>query len=171
MNSQIEALVLIVLGLVALLLGKRLFWMFATIVGFALGWWLASRLLSPTTEPLLRVVIGIIAGLVVGGLSRSLGSWAIRLVGALAGLVILPMLLSSLKMLGGLPELVWAVIGAALGFVFALFATNWMLICLSSILGAGLILGGAQAFLSLSEAARMIAGFILIIVGVVVQAR
>ncbi len=171
MTPQLEALILIILGLLALLLGKRMFWMFAGIVGFALGWWLASRLLPPTTEILLRVLAGVIAGIIVSGLSRFLGGWAIRIVAAIAGLVILPMLLSSLKMLGGLPEMLWAVIGAALGFVFALFATNWTLILLSSVLGAGLILSGAQVFLSLSEGVRMIVGFILIIVGAVVQSR
>ncbi len=171
MNPQIEGLVLSVFGLLALLLGRRLFWMFAGIVGFALGWWLARRLLPPTTDPLLRIFIGVIAGLIVSGLARALSEWAIRLVTALAGLVVLPVVLNNLRLLGGLPEGLWAVIGAILGFVFALFIADWALIFVSSILGAGLILNGVQLLLPSSEAVRLIAGFILVVIGVVVQAR
>jgi hypothetical protein len=58
-----------------------------------------------------------------------------------------------------------------LGFVSAIFLADWTLIFLSSILGAGLILNGARVFLPMSEAVRMITGFILIAVGVIVQSR
>ena len=171
LTPLLEAAILIVLGLFSLLLGKRLFWLFAGIVGFALGWWISGLLLPSNTDPVLRVIIGIIIGLILGGLSRLLGKWAIRIVAAIAGFVILPVLLSNLKMLGGLSEFVWAVLGAILGFVLALFLADWTLIFLSSILGAILIVNGAQAFVTLSEAVRMIVGFILIVVGVVIQSR
>ncbi len=167
----LEAVVLIVLGLFSLLLGKRLFWLFAGIVGFALGWWLANVLLPASTDPLVRVIIGAIVGLILAGLSRFLGKWAIRIVAAIAGFAILPMLLGSLGMLGGISHFLWAVIGAVLGFVFALFLADWTLIFLSSILGAGFILNGAQVFLPMGEAIRTLVGFILIAVGVIVQSR
>lgn len=177
-TSLLGAAVLIILGLVSLFLGKRLFWLFAGIVGFALGWWLTGLLLPPNTEPLLLVLVGVIVGLILAGLSRFLGKWAIRIVSAIAGFVILPMLLGNLNMLGGISEFLWAVIGAILGFVLALVLTDWTLIFLSSILGAGLILNGVQAFLVaaqigsvFSEAVRLIIGFILIVVGVIVQSR
>ena len=171
LTPLLAALILIVLGLLSLFLGKRLFWLFAAIVGFALGWWLTGLLLPSTTDPILRVIIGVIAGLILGGLSRFLGKWAIRIVAAIAGFVILPTLLSNLRMMGGISETVWAVIGAVLGFVLALFLADWTLIFLSSILGAGLILIGAQAFVTLSETVRLIVGFILTVVGLVVQSR
>jgi hypothetical protein len=167
MTPLLEALVLIVLGLLSLLLGKRLFWLFAGVVGFALGWWLMGFI----NQDVLRIVVGIIVGLILAGLSRFLGKWAIRIVAAIAGFVILPMLLGNLGMLGGLSEFLWAVLGAVLGFVLALFLADWTLIFLSSILGAGLILNGAQVLLPMTEAARMIVGFVLIAVGVIVQSR
>jgi hypothetical protein len=163
----IEAAVLIALGLLSLLLGKRLFWLFAGIVGFALGWWLMGFI----NQDILRLIAGVIVGLILGGLSRFLGAWAIRIVGAIAGFVILPMLLGNLGMLGGISEFVWAALGAVLGFVFALFLADWTLIFLAAILGAGLILNGVQVFLPLADAVRMIAGFILIATGVAVQSR
>ncbi|HTP09830.1 MAG TPA: hypothetical protein VMP08_16350 [Anaerolineae bacterium] len=174
MTPLLEALVLIILGLLSLLLGKRLFWLFAGIVGFALGWWLMGFI----NQEILRVIVGIIVGLILGGLARFLGKWAIRIIAAIAGFVILPMLLGNLHMLGGISEFVWAILGAILGLVFAMFLADWTLIFLSSILGAGLILNGVQAFLAaaqmgnvFSDAARTIVGFILIIVGVLVQSR
>jgi hypothetical protein len=168
LTPLLEAAVLILLGLVSLLLGKRLFWLFAGIVGFVLGWWLAGLLLP---DGLIRLLVGVVVGLILSALSRFLGKWAIRIVAAIAGFVILPMLLGNLGMLGGLSELLWAVVGAILGFVFALFLADWTLIFLSAILGAVLILNGTQVFLPLSDAVRMIAGFILITVGVIVQSR
>lgn len=168
MTPLLEALVLIVLGLLSLFLGKRLFWLFAGIVGFALGWWLTGLFLP---DGLIRLLVGVIVGLILGGLSRFLGKWAIRIVAGIAGFVILPMLLGNLGMLGGISEFLWAVVGAVLGFVCALFLADWTLIFLSAILGAGLILNGTQIFLPLGSNVRMIAGFILIAVGVVVQSR
>ncbi len=168
LTPLLEAVILIVLGLLSLLLGKRLFWLFAGIVGFALGWYLTGLLLP---GGLVRLLAGLVVGVILGVLTRFLGKWAIRIVAAIAGFAILPMLLSSLGMLGGLSELLWAVIGAVLGFACAMFLADWTLIFLSSILGAGLILNGAAAFVPLGEAVRLIAGFILVVVGVVVQSR
>jgi len=167
LNALFEAAVLIGLGLVSLLLGKRLFWLFAGVVGFALGWWLMGFI----NQDIWRVLAGIVVGLILAGLSRFLGKWAIRIVAAIAGFVILPMLLGNLGMLGGISEFLWAVVGAILGFVSAMFLADWTLIFLSSILGAGLILNGVQVFLPLGEAVRALLGFGLIAVGVVVQSR
>jgi len=168
LTPVLEAAVLIALGLFSLLLGKRLFWLFAGIVGFALGWWLTGLLLP---DGWVRVLVGVLVGVILGVLARFLGKWAIRIVAAIAGLVILPMLLGSLGMQGGISELFWAVTGAILGFVCAIFLADWTLIFLSSILGAGLVLTGAQVIAPLSEAIRLIAGFILIALGVVFQSR
>ena len=168
LTPVLESTVLMVVGLLSLLLGKRLFWLFAGIVGFALGWWLTGLLLP---EGWVRLLVGVVAGVILGVLARFLGKWAIRIVAAITGFVLLPMLLGSLGMLGGISEFLWAVIGAVLGFLSALFLADWTLILLSSILGAGLILTGAQVFAPLSEAASLIAGFVLIALGVVFQSR
>jgi hypothetical protein len=168
MTPLLEAAVLIILGLLSLLLGKRLFWLFAGIVGFVLGWWLTGLLLP---DSWLRLLVGIVVGVILGVLIRFLGKWAIRIVAAIAGFVILPVLLGNLGMLGGITELFWAVIGALLGFVLAVFLADWTLIFLSAVLGAGLILAGAKVVAPLSEAISLIAGFILIVLGVVFQSR
>ncbi len=173
MSPQLAALILIVVGALALLLGKRLFWLFAGIVGFAVGWWLTGLLLPKSTDPLIHIIIGVIAGLILAGLSRFLGTWAIRLVAAVAGFVILPLVLSNLGMMSGTPEPVWAIIGAVLGLIFAWIAAGWALIVISSILGAALIVEGMGTLMSapLSEAVQLIIGVVLMVFGIIVQSR
>ena len=140
----LNAVVLIGLGAAVLLFGTPLVLAVCRIVGFALGWWLTGLLLpSDLGDSLLRVIIAVVVGLILGALVRFLGQWAIRIVAAIAGFVILPMLLGNLGMLGGINELIWAVLGAVLGFVFAVFLTDWALMILSALLGAGLIMNGA----------------------------
>jgi hypothetical protein len=169
MTPLLEALILIALGLVSLLLGKRLFWLFAGIVGFALGWWLMGLLLH---DSLLRLLAGVVVGLILAGLSRFLGKWAIRIVVAVAGFVLLPMVLGNMGMLGGVSEWLWAIVGAIFGLLCAVFLADWALIVVSSILGASLLVNGAQIVFGVwSEAVRTIVGVILTAVGIIVQAR
>jgi hypothetical protein len=170
----LNAVFLIVLGALALFLGLRLFWLFAAVVGFAVGWWLVGLIFQPG---ILQLVVGIIVGLILAGLTRFLGKWAIRIVAALAGAAILPVLLGSLGMLGGISELIWGVLGALLGFVLAVFMADWAVIILSVVLGAGMILSGVDELLRafrvapLGEVLHLLISVVLIAVGVVFQAR
>ena len=135
-DTLLNAVVLIVLGAAALFFGLRLFWLFAAVVGFAVGWWLVGLFFKDLG--ILQVIIGIIVGVILAGLTRWLGGWAIRIVAGLAGFVMLPLLLGNLGMLGGLSELVWSLLGFALGFVLAVFMADWAVIILSALLGARL---------------------------------
>ena len=173
MSPLIEALILIVAGAIALLLGKQLFWLFAGIVGFALGWWLTGLVIA---NPLLHLLVGVVVGIILAALTRWMGKWAIRIVAAIAGFFILPSILGGLGMLGGIGELVWAVIGAAIGFVFALFMADWALIILSSIIGAELIMRGASIVFEsiggpISPPVRLIGLIVLVVIGMVFQSR
>ncbi|CAG0936370.1 hypothetical protein TFLX_05242 [Thermoflexales bacterium] len=172
--ALLEAPVLIILGLLSLLGGKRWLRLLAGVVGFTLGWWLMDL----GGDINLRLIVGLITGVILAGLVRLLGKWAKHTVAAIAGFVTLPMLLGSLRMLGGISEFVWAIFGAMLSMACAFYQIEWALISLSAILGAGLILNGAQVFLDaaqqgflLSEAIRLIVGSILIGGGIFIQAR
>jgi hypothetical protein len=174
-DTLLNAVFLIVLGAAALFLGLRLFWLFAAVVGFAVGWWLVGLFFR---EPgVLQVIVGLIVGLILAGLTRFLGKWAIRLVAALAGFVMLPMLLGSLGMMGGLSEWIWGVLGALLGFVLAVFMADWAVIILSALLGAGLMMSGVDELLlalrvaPMSEVLHLLISVVLIIAGVAFQSR
>lgn len=164
-----NTIVLIVLGAAALFFGRRLFWLFAAIVGFAVGWWLAGLFFSDLG--VLQLIIGVIVGLILAILTRWLGKWAIRIVAGLAGFVMLPLLLGNLGMLGGINELIWSLLGALLGFVLAMFMADWALIILSALLGVGLIMNGVEQLIPISQVLHLISSFALIIVGVLFQSR
>jgi len=170
-DSLLNALVPIALGVAALFFGLRLFWLFAAVVGFAVGWWLVGLFFKDLG--ILQVIIGVIVGLILAGLTRALGKWAIRIVAGLAGFVMLPLLLSNLGMLGGISELIWSLVGFALGFVLAVFMADWAVIILSALLGAGLIMSGVDLLFKaqLSQVLHLIISFVLIIVGIMFQSR
>jgi hypothetical protein len=174
-DALLNAVFLILLGAVALLFGLRLFWLFAAVVGFAVGWWLVGLLFR---EPgFLQVAIGVGVGLILALLTRWLGKWAIRIVAALAGFVLLPTLLGNLGMLGGLSEWIWALLGAAVGFILAVFMADWAVIILSGLLGAGLLMSGIDELLRafrvapMSEVLHLLFSVALIGVGVLFQSR
>jgi hypothetical protein len=170
-DTLLNAVVLIVLGAAALFFGLRLFWLFAAVVGFAVGWWLVGLFFQ--TPDILQLIIGIIVGLILASLTRWLGKWAIRIVVGLAGFVMLPLLLKNLGMLGGLSEMIWSLLGFALGFVLAVFMADWAVIILSALLGAGLIMSGVDKLVTvpISQVLHLISSFALIIVGVLFQSR
>jgi hypothetical protein len=171
LETLLNAVLLIALGAVALFFGLRVFWLFAAVVGFAVGWWLVGLFFKDLG--ILQIVIGLIVGLILAGLTRWLGKWAIRIVVGLAGFVMLPMLLGNLGMLGGLSELIWSLLGFALGFVLAMFMADWAVIVLSALLGAALMMSGVGQLVPavMSQVVYLIGSFALIIVGVVFQSR
>jgi hypothetical protein len=171
LETLVNVVLPIALGALALFFGLRLFWLFAAVVGFAVGWWVVGQFFK---DPgLLPVIIGIVVGVILAGLTRTLGKWAIRIVAGLAGLVMLPLLLGNLGMLGGLSELLWSAVGFALGFVLAVFMADWAVIILSVLLGAGLIMSGVDLLLKgqISEVLHLILSIALIIVGLMFQSR
>jgi hypothetical protein len=173
-DALLNAILLMGLGAAALFLGLRLFWLFAAVVGFAVGWWLVGLILQPGW---LQLFAGILAGGILALLTRWLGKWAIRIVSALAGAAILPVLLGNLGMLGGISEFIWAVVGAVAGFLLAVFMADWAVIVLSALLGAGLLLSGLDELLRafriapLSEVLHLLLSCVLIVAGVAFQAR
>lgn len=168
MPPILNVIVLAVLGAAALFLGYRLFWLFASVVGFALGWWLVGLIFSPGW---LQLISGVVVGLIMALLTRVLGKWAIRIVAAMAGFVMLPYLLGLLSMMGTISTWLWSLLGAAVGFALGWVMARWTIIFLSALLGATLITNGLGSLLRISEAVNLILVFALTAVGVFFQAR
>lgn len=167
---SIETIILLVLGIALLFMGRRLFWLFAGIVGFAFGWYLIAGLLHLTG--LVGLLIALVAGLICAGLVRWLGKWAIRIIAALAGAALVPAALANLGMMGGISQVAWAAIGAAIGFFFAWFAEKWALIALSAVLGAQMIMDAVKALIpSLSPTVFLLAIVVLAVIGILFQSR
>jgi hypothetical protein len=134
----------LLLGVLLLLFGRSLFWLFVGVVGFVAGVEAAPYLLPHQTE-LFILIVAIFLGLLGALLALFLQKIAIALAGFAAG-GYLAMVLAA-PLLGGvgighpgawLCFLIGGILGAILLFVFF----NWALIILSAGHGAQLILRG-----------------------------
>jgi hypothetical protein len=155
----------ILLGLSALFLGRRLFWLFVGVVGFAIGVDVSTQLFAGA--PYVTVlVIALIAGVVGALLAYFLQEVVIAIAGFLAGGQVAASLVAALFHHGahifGIPFLIGGVLGALL-FVIVF---DWALIWISSLLGAGFIVEA----LNVSPIAAVAAYIFLVALGVVVQA-
>lgn len=159
------ALLRALLGLVVLLFGRQLFWLWVGVTGFLAGVTLSARFLSGQPNWII-LLIGLIAGLVGALLAIVLQRLAIGIAGFVAGGYILVALLNLVGVTPG--RLAWLpyVIGGILGAVLVLFLFDWALIVLSSLTGATLVV---QA-LALRPSVSALAFIILVVVGIVVQA-
>jgi hypothetical protein len=161
--------VFILLGVILLLLGRRLFWLLVGVVGFVAGLNLAPLLV--TDQPAWAILlIALLAGLVGSVLAAFMQRLMVALAGFLAAGYILTQLLAYFQIdLGGIAWLVF-LLGGALGAVLASVTFDWALVILSSLTGATLLVDGLS---------RLVPGFdgtlsallilILFIVGIAFQ--
>lgn len=133
----------ILLGILLLLLGRRLFWLFVGVVGFVGGLQLAERILPGRKDDVV-IVFSLVCGLVAAGLAVALRRVALAVAGFLAGGYLLVELLAvtaqnAAQTAGGLAP--WAVflVGGLLGAVLMNVVFDWTLIVLSAMGGAALI--------------------------------
>jgi len=125
------------LGLMVLFYGRRSFWVFASVVGFVLGMWLALGLsanLPSWVQPLLALVLG--------AACAALGFFAPRPLAAIFGGIVLALLGVVLAHSWGAASWLQWLIAIALGLV-GVYASwrllDWVLIVGTSLFGAALV--------------------------------
>ena len=125
-------------GLCALLLGRRVFWLFVGIGGFVLGAEIATRLFRE--QPQFVVLLGAVAGGVIGAvLAQRMQQLMIGVAGFVAGSYIgAELLLDAMPYPG---RMIWFAlfIGGLGGALLALTIFDWTIIVLSSVVGARFI--------------------------------
>src|SRR5690348_8281226 len=158
----------VIAGGLLLVFGRKLFWLFVAIVGFATGLAFAERLFSAQPE-WVQLVIGIGFGIVGAILAYFFQEIAIAVGGFLAGAYIALVLVNSL---GGNPSsamngMAWVAffVGGILGAILAFMLFDWALIILSSLSGALLITEGVHA----TGPMGWLAVIGLFIIGVIIQ--
>lgn len=160
----------ILLGVILLILGRRLFWLLVGVVGFVAGLNLAPLVVTDQ-QPWVILVVALLAGLVGSVLAVFLQRIMVALAGFLAAGFILMQLLSHFRVdLGGIGWLVF-LLGGALGAVLASVTFDWALVILSSLTGAALLVDGLTGLVPGFEA-TLVGWMILIlfIVGAAIQA-
>ena len=156
-------LLLPALGLVLLFMGRRLFWFFVGVAGFAAGLQAAPLLFGP--QPFWMVwAVGLGCGVIGALLALFFQNLAIAVGGFLAGFTIafhlLPMLNPNTAMLISL--------GCGIAGAVALFLSfDWVLVFLSAMIGATLIIDSIGRQLPYGMSIYVV----LVAVGIAVQAR
>lgn len=158
----------LLVGVVLLLFGRKLFWLFVAVAGFVVGFE-AARYVFPHQTELFILVVALALGLAGALLAVFLQKIAIAVGGFVGGGYLAAVLGAPVLGSAGLryPG-VWVcfVIGGILGAILLYIFFNWALIILSSTQGAHLILRGLAA----PPHYFSIAFFVLAIVGIVIQA-
>jgi hypothetical protein len=154
----------VVLGIVLLLMGRRLFWLLIATLGFLVAFSLVERLAPETSAPL-HWVLAVAAGVVGALLAVFAQQLAVGAGGLLFGAYATLWLFQHYGVDLGNWEWVAMLLGGFLAAVLALLIFDTALVVLSSILGASLVVGatGIQGLPSVVVFA------VLVIVGVSVQ--
>jgi hypothetical protein len=155
----------VLVGLVVLTLGRRLFWLFVGAVGLVAGITLATQFFRGQPDwVILLIALG--AGLLGALLAIFLQQVAIGLAGFIGGGYIAIYLLNVLGLGPGRQSWLPFVIGGIIGIVLVVALFDWALIVLSSLTGASLIVQATH----LRPAITGLAFILLFVVGVAVQA-
>lgn len=157
-------ILIIALGLIVLVVGRRLFWLSVAIVGFLVGMEFTNVLLA--NQPVWLLLAG---GLAAGLLGALLAIFAQRLAFSLAGFLAgaYLCLIVALALGAGGVSLLFAAVGGVIGAIAAAVLLDWAIIVLSSLVGAGAIV----AQLAVGRMIGAIVFIALVIVGISVQVR
>jgi len=158
------SIIRIFMGILLLLFGRTLYWLFVAVAGFLVGFELATQHLAAQPEGV-RMLVALLCGV----LGAVLGMLAQRLAFTIAGLFAGGYLALSLAHEAGFAgeSLVWFIVGAVLGAIVAALLMDWAIIVLSSLAGAAAIVGE----LNLDATMVTLLFVVLSAVGIMVQGR
>jgi len=159
----------ILVGLVLLLYGRRLYWAFVAGVGFLTGLALGPHLLPGRPEWMILVVALVLAlvGAVFAVVAKKV---IIAVIGFFAGGGIGLLLLRQHGIAGEVPAWIVYVLAGIVGLVLMRIVFEAALILLSSLAGAGLLVAGVKGFLALSPEVAFLLITAAAVIGIVVQA-
>jgi hypothetical protein len=162
----------IAVGIVALLYGRRMFWLFAATIGFFFGFFV-GLVAFPQIPHWAALLVGIVLGLIGAALANLLKGGIVLLAGALGGGIALTSFVYLIRnqpgrQLDGIDLLVF-VIGMALGGISIAFAFDWALIVVSALNGADIIMRTIGSGLHMHAIVSSLFAMILTIIGITYQ--
>lgn len=154
----------IILGVILLVFGRRLFWLFVAIAGFLVGITLGNAVLADQPEwVLLLVSLG--AGLLGALLAVLAERVAFAVAGFYAGSYLALIVAQSFAVDGN--NILWFVLGGAVGTILATLVMDWAIIALSCLVGAAAIVHT----LDLEQTVSFLVFVTLVITGAFLQAK
>jgi hypothetical protein len=164
------ALSQIILGLLPLLFGRRLFWLFVGIVGFLAGVALSGMWLQGQNE-WLQLLVAIVLGVICGWLAIVIQRPMAMVAGFLALGSVGLLLANGFGETGGVALLFALLLGIA-GAVLVAMTFDWALIILSALNGAGSISAGVIMLVpALPDWVALILTVVLAAMGIAYQSR
>jgi len=167
-------LAFLIVGLLLLLLGRRLFWLFVAAAGFLFGAAAAPYILPHQSE-LFTLIVALILGILGALLAIFVQKLAVAIGGFIAGgylgaVLAAPLLGGSGAAYAG--SWICFLVGGIIGAILMMIFFNWALIILSSLQGAHMIIRGlppmrAYPFVRHHHPILFI---ILAIIGIIIQA-
>src|SRR6266513_2694673 len=155
----------VLIGVVVLFFGRKLFWLCVAAIGFAAGVELAPRLVQEPS-PLLALTVALFLGIIVALLALFLQKIAIAVLGFLAGGKLAGAIAAAFLIHYGEHSTIVFLVGGIVGAILLLALFDWALIVVSSLIGAHLI----QSAVVLPPTGSTIVFLGLAVVGIVVQA-
>ncbi|MBI4845797.1 MAG: hypothetical protein HY810_04910 [Candidatus Omnitrophica bacterium] len=158
-------IVYIVLGILLLMLGRQLFWLFVAGIAFIAGLEYVSLLLPKISSNGILIIslIAAIFGLIMAFLVQRVG---VRIAGFICGGYIALNIIREFGLKTGCLPWVIFLLGGIAGLILVTMLFDWALIILSSLSGAFFIISRAGFSLELSK----ILFVILVFIGIAVQA-
>jgi hypothetical protein len=154
----------IILGLVLLTFGRRLFWISVAVAGFLLGMEFAGLML-PDRPLWMQLLIALGAGFLGAVLAVLFQRVAFALAGFYGGAYIALISAQALGLAGSTIILFFA--GGVVGAVFAILVMDWAIILLSCLVGAGAIV----EVLGLGQNISIIVFLALVLIGAFAQSK
>jgi hypothetical protein len=159
----------VLVGVLLLVLGRRLYWLFVAGLGFLYGLKLAPLLLPEQSETMVIIVALILAlaGALIAVVATKI---ALAIIGFVAGGGLAVLLLDHLGIDSGVITLGAFLIAGLIGAVLLIVLFDWTLIVLSSVAGATLIVMSMERFVDTPPVAGTVLILALAAVGAVIQA-
>ena len=155
----------VLIGVVVLFFGRKLFWLCVAAIGFAAGVELAPRLVQEPSV-LLSLTIALLLGIIGALLALFLQKIAIAVLGFLAGGKLAGAIAAAFFVHYAQHSTIIFVIGGVIGAILLLVLFDWALIVVSAFIGAHLI----QSAITLPQSGLTIVFIGLAAIGILVQA-
>ena len=165
MQNLTNNLLPIIVGIIVLLFGRMLFWLFVGIAGFLFGLEIAPQLFQLESSAM-TLLVALLVGIVSAVLAIFLQRLAFALGGFFAGGYVGNILADQLQ--AGDSSMIWFVVGGVIGAVFAALLMDWAIIILSSLVGAIAIVDGLGMH---GESVGLILSLVLLLAGCIFQGR
>ena len=165
MQNLTSNLLPIIAGVILLLFGRRLFWLFVGLAGFLFGLEIAPQLFH-LDSTMMTFLVALLVGIVSAVLAIVLQRLAFALGGFFAGGYVGNILADQLQ--AGDSSMIWFVVGGVIGAVFAALLMDWAIIILSSLVGAIAIVDGLGMH---GGSVGLILSLVLLLAGCIFQGR